>query len=169
MVKWHHDKSGNSPDLKGLKNIIMTRCIGGKRHSLIIKKVIEDLHKLKCNGPSHSGNKDDNNSNSISAKIKTILNTTCNFSTKSDDTNDGIFRFQSCQVETCEHCNMSCVNCKVKYKYWDEFWIKCGWCKGRDFCGKCVLEASKKNTMKNHTFQFMRIKLCQMFDLPCPF
>ncbi|CAG8710016.1 3175_t:CDS:1, partial [Dentiscutata heterogama] len=85
-----------------------------------------------------------------------------------DDTNDGIFQFQSCSDLSCELCNLKCAGCNTKYKYWDEFWIKCGWCKDRHFCGGCVIDASKKNVFKTYAFQFMRIKLCQMFDLPCP-
>ncbi|PKY18245.1 hypothetical protein RhiirB3_431027 [Rhizophagus irregularis] len=171
LVKWHQDKSGNSPDLKELKKIILTRCIGGKRHSLIIKKVIEDLRKLKCDDDEDITQNNSLylgiNHKPIPLKINLILNSS---SRKDFDTNDdGIFQFQDCQNDTCEFCTMSCVICKTKYKYWDEFWIKCGWCKERNFCGKCVVEASKKNTFKNHAFQFMRIKLCQIFDLPCPY
>jgi hypothetical protein len=177
MVKWHQDKSGNSPDLKELKKIIMTRCIGGKRHSLIIKKVIEDLRKLKSDKDVEEEEDNNTQNNSlylgmnhkpIPLKINFILNSSRE-EISSTNSNDGIFQFQDCQSNTCEFCTMSCASCKAKYKYWDEFWIKCGWCKERNFCGQCVMEASKKNTFKNYAFQFMRIKLCQIFDLPCPF
>ncbi|CAG8532356.1 18095_t:CDS:2 [Gigaspora margarita] len=87
---------------------------------------------------------------------------------KKDDTNDGIFQFRSCSDPLCEPCTLKCAGCATKYKYWDEFWIKCGWCKDRHFCGDCVMEASKKNVFRTYTFQFMKIKLCQLFDLPCP-
>ncbi|CAI2164942.1 20426_t:CDS:1 [Funneliformis geosporum] len=158
MVQWHQDKSGNSPDLKELKKINLTRCIGGKRHSLTIKKVIQDLRKLQSN--SESELYDD----SISAKINLIIN-----STPTQSLLDGVFQLRNCQDDTCEFCTMSCASCKARYKYWDEFWIKCGWCKGRNFCGPCITESSRKNRFKNYAFQFMRIKLCQMFELPCPY
>lgn len=166
MVKWHQDKSGNSPDLKELKKINMTRCIGGKRHSLIIKKVIEDLRKLKIDDDEDITQNNNLYLNPIPLRINLILN---NSLSKEIDTNDGIFQFQDCQSDTCDSCTMSCASCKAKYKYWDEFWIKCGWCKERNFCGKCVMEASKNTAFRNHAFQFMRIKLCQIFDLPCPY
>ncbi|CAG8435777.1 16206_t:CDS:1 [Funneliformis caledonium] len=158
MVQWHQDKSGNSPDLKELKKINLTRCIGGKRHSLTVKKVIKDLSKLQYHD---SNSKSKLNDDFMSTRINLILNSTPIQSL------DGVFQFQSCQYDTCEYCTMSCANCKARYKYWDEFWIKCGWCKGRNFCGQCITETSRKN--KNYTFQFMRLKLCQMFELPCPY
>ncbi|GES86236.1 hypothetical protein GLOIN_2v1554642 [Rhizophagus clarus] len=174
MVKWHQDKSGNSPNLKELKKIIMTRCIGGKRHSLTIKKIIEDLRKLKNDKDDEDEDKTRNNKLYLGMDHKQIpvkINFILNFSSSSSNSsmNDGIFQFQDCQSDTCECCTMSCASCKAKYKYWDEFWIKCSWCRERNFCGQCVMEASKKNTFKNYAFQYMRIKLCQIFELPCPF
>ncbi|CAG8578116.1 19070_t:CDS:2 [Cetraspora pellucida] len=110
---------------------------------------------------------------SNSVNIYTNVNLTnpiaCNKNNnEKNDANDGIFQFQSCSDLSCELCTQKCAGCNTKYKYWDEFWIKCGWCKDRHFCGGCVIEASKKNVFKTYAFQFMRIKLCQMFDLPCP-
>jgi len=162
MVKWHQDKSGNSPDLKELKKIMMTRCIGGKRHSLTIRKVIQDLIELQSNDDSISKPEPMKDSRFDFIPIRYSTNIM-------DQSLDGKFQLQSCQKETCEYCIISCANCKAKYKYWDEFWIRCGWCKERYFCGQCISKASKKGRPKSYSYQFFRIKLCQMFDLPCPF
>ncbi|CAG8573314.1 18542_t:CDS:2 [Gigaspora rosea] len=110
-----------------------------------------------------------NNPNYISQFVDTNNSFTNSVTfSKKDDTNDGIFQFRSCSDPLCEPCTLKCAGCGTKYKYWDEFWIKCGWCKDRHFCGDCVMEASKKNVFRTYTFQFMKIKLCQLFDLPCP-
>ncbi|KAF0468954.1 hypothetical protein F8M41_025709 [Gigaspora margarita] len=228
MIKKHR--------LQKLKKIVLTRCVGGKRHSLMIKKILEDLQILK----NYQRQKEDYNkgrnincycdfenqnnnicgtsynidtististtmsnmmpavlmSNSVNIYTNVnltnpitfnnnIINNIINNNNKNtkekdddtneitneitnDDTNDGIFQFQSCSDPSCELCTLKCAGCNTKYKYWDEFWIKCGWCKDRHFCGGCVIDASKKNVFKTYAFQFMRIKLCQMFDLPCP-
>ncbi|CAG8645058.1 19166_t:CDS:2, partial [Gigaspora margarita] len=145
MIKKHR--------LQKLKKIVLTRCVGGKRHSLMIKKILEDLQILKnyqrqkedynkgrnincyCDFENQNNNicKKDDDTNEITNEIT------------NDDTNDGIFQFQSCSDPSCELCTLKCAGCNTKYKYWDEFWIKCGWCKDRHFCGGCVIDASKKN------------------------
>ncbi|CAG8609387.1 6304_t:CDS:1, partial [Acaulospora colombiana] len=160
MVGWYDDcEAMNEGDALGkkrrmgkLKKIVMTRCIGGKRHSLSIKKILEDLGRMK----DHQRKKNDDgiskrfhelNSNareSCSANgantISSILFATSSFSANvsndsvDDDTNDGIFQFRPCTDPTCESCTLSCADCGIKYKYWDKFWIKCTWCKDRHFC-----------------------------------
>ncbi|CAG8443518.1 7085_t:CDS:1 [Scutellospora calospora] len=170
--------------LQKLKKIVMTRCIGGKRHSLLIKKVLEDIQLLKyhqqqheefCNVKRYMRSINLCHENQINSHDTSLfINTNNTFKNqinygKKDDTNDGIFQFRSCSDLSCEPCILKCAGCGTKYKYWDEFWIKCGWCKDRHFCGDCVMEASKKNVFKTYTFQFMKIKLCQLFDLPCPY
>ncbi|CAG8815637.1 10515_t:CDS:1, partial [Racocetra persica] len=196
--------------LQKLKKIVLTRCVGGKRHSFTIKQILEDLQILKkyqqqqekgrrINNCNNCYNENQNNAYGKSYNIDTIstisatmsnmmpavlmsnsvnIYTNVNLTTnpiecnknnnEKNDANDGIFQFQSCSDLSCELCTLKCAGCNTKYKYWDEFWIKCGWCKDRHFCGGCVIEASKKNVFKTYAFQFMRIKLCQMFDLPCP-
>ncbi|CAG8609434.1 24764_t:CDS:1 [Cetraspora pellucida] len=174
--------SSKKRKLQKLKKIVMTRCIGGKRHSLLIKKVLENIQLLKYHQQQHEefcnvkrymrsinlchGNQ--NNAHYVLQHVGTNNSfTNPVICSKKDDTNDGIFQFRSCSDPSCEPCTLKCVGCGTKYKYWDEFWIKCGWCKERHFCGNCVMDASRKNVFKTYTFQFMKIKLCQLFDLPC--
>ncbi|RHZ44101.1 hypothetical protein Glove_759g15 [Diversispora epigaea] len=198
--------------MEKLKKIVMTRCVGGKRHSLLIKKILEDLKRMKdhhhhihhekinprtrdtstntintissiTSTMSHMSsivtNYDNNNYpptttttttiqlSSSSPSSRRLLRNDNNDSKNDKNSDDDMFEFQSCQHSNCGLCTLSCAQCGMKYKYWDEIWIKCGWCKENQFCGACMTEASKNDNYKNYAFQFGRIKLCQMFNLSC--
>ncbi|CAG8469747.1 5314_t:CDS:1 [Acaulospora morrowiae] len=182
---------GNKIRMGKLEKIVMTRCIGGKRHSLFIKKILEDLKRMK----DHRKKNDELNSDAFECHYTGGINTISTISSSmsvisaalsnnspsiclpapvtskeitGDDTNDGIFQFQSCSDPNCEPCTLSCAECGIKYKYWDEFWIKCHWCKNRHFCGACITEASRRSVFRDYSFRYERIKLCQLFDVPCP-
>jgi len=134
LVHWQKDKSGRSLKPLQFKGFEFTRCVGGRRHSLLIKKINQDLLCLE-NG-------------------------------KGSDPSI-VFRLSECDDINCEQCSLRCGGCNVRYKYWDEFWIQCVWCRKRQFCGDCFSTASTKNPNKICAFQFMRVKLCQLFELEC--
>ncbi|CAG8504235.1 19115_t:CDS:2, partial [Racocetra fulgida] len=55
MKNWYQEAEvcEKKRKLQKLKKIVMTRCIGGKRHSLLIKKVLEDIQLLKYHQQQH--------------------------------------------------------------------------------------------------------------------
>ncbi|CAG8552815.1 9251_t:CDS:2, partial [Ambispora gerdemannii] len=103
LVRWKQDESGDSPNLASLKRIVVTRCVGGKRHNYKAQKVDNDMKVL----------------------------------------DQEVFQLVDCDDLNCEECTKHCQICGIKYKYWDRFWIACGWCRKRNFCGRCVLEATE--------------------------
>ncbi|CAG8476225.1 13306_t:CDS:1 [Ambispora gerdemannii] len=47
LAEWLRDKSGNSPTMSSFKKFIFSRCIGGPRNALAIKRANQDLESIK--------------------------------------------------------------------------------------------------------------------------
>ncbi|KAG9296752.1 hypothetical protein G9A89_001384 [Geosiphon pyriformis] len=76
-----------------------------------------------------------------------------------------IFQVTECNDPNCEQCTSECGNCGVKYNFCDSFWMNCRWCNKRQFCGPCV---AFRGSPTNNAFAYMRLKICHLFNIPCP-